>query len=204
MANPSTPTPSPPTSTAARTCAESRRKSEVSSIASTEVVDDYTIKINLTAPDATLLAQLADRAGMMLSPKAAAEAAGADFGLQPGLLRPVQLQGAGRSRTASCWRRFADYWNADAINFDTRDLPADPRHHRASGQPARRRSGHARASGGDRCRLGQGAMTAWRWSRRSRSAIRAITINVGNGERAEQPAGSGCARAPGAVAVDRP
>ena len=39
-------------------------------------------KFTLTQPDATLLAQLADRAGMMISPNAAEET-GADFGLNP-------------------------------------------------------------------------------------------------------------------------
>ena len=65
----------------------SRRKSEVKSIESTEVIDDYTIKFNLSAPDATLLAQFADRSGMMLSPKATDEA-GEAFGLN----RPVWVQ----------------------------------------------------------------------------------------------------------------
>ncbi|MCK5500198.1 MAG: ABC transporter substrate-binding protein, partial [Tritonibacter mobilis] len=65
-----------------KTLDESRRKSELASVTSTEVTGDYEIKLHLAGPDATLMAQLADRAGMMLSPTAAAEA-GADFGLNP-------------------------------------------------------------------------------------------------------------------------
>lgn len=42
----------------------SRRKSEVKSISGWEVVDDTTIKIMLSTPDATLMAQLADRSGI--------------------------------------------------------------------------------------------------------------------------------------------
>jgi len=48
----------------------SRRKAEIDSIMSVEVVDPYTAKFNLKTPFAPLLATLADRSGMMLSPKA--------------------------------------------------------------------------------------------------------------------------------------
>ncbi|HEY9568351.1 MAG TPA: ABC transporter substrate-binding protein, partial [Thalassobaculum sp.] len=63
----------------AKNLPESRRKSEVKSIQSVDVVDPMTVRLNLGAPDATLLATLSDRAGMMVSPKAA-EAAGAGLG----------------------------------------------------------------------------------------------------------------------------
>jgi peptide/nickel transport system substrate-binding protein len=52
---------------------KSVRKGEVASIDSVDVVDAYTIKINLKRPDAALLATLTDRAGMMVSPKTAQE-----------------------------------------------------------------------------------------------------------------------------------
>jgi peptide/nickel transport system substrate-binding protein len=48
--------------------AKSVRKGEVANIASAEVVDSYTLKLNLKQPDASLLATLTDRAGMMISP----------------------------------------------------------------------------------------------------------------------------------------
>ena len=48
---------------------KSVRKNEVASIESVEVLDPYTIKLNLRRPDAALLATLTDRAGMMVSPK---------------------------------------------------------------------------------------------------------------------------------------
>jgi peptide/nickel transport system substrate-binding protein len=48
---------------------KSVRKGEVANIDSVDVVDAYTIKINLKKPDAALLATLTDRAGMMVSPK---------------------------------------------------------------------------------------------------------------------------------------
>src|SRR5437867_7761964 len=52
---------------------KSVRKGEVASIDSVDVVDAYTVKINLRRPDAALLATLTDRAGMMVSPKVAQE-----------------------------------------------------------------------------------------------------------------------------------
>src|SRR4030095_7857964 len=52
---------------------KSVRKGEVASIDSVDVVDAYTIKLNLKRPDAALLATLTDRAGMMVSPKVVQE-----------------------------------------------------------------------------------------------------------------------------------
>ena len=61
---------------------KSPRASEISSISDIQVVDDYTIKAVLKQPYAPFLAALSDRAGMMVSPTAAAKA-GPDFGLNP-------------------------------------------------------------------------------------------------------------------------
>ena len=52
---------------------KSVRKGEVANIDSVDVVDPYTIRINLKRPDAALLATLTDRAGMMVSPKVVQE-----------------------------------------------------------------------------------------------------------------------------------
>jgi peptide/nickel transport system substrate-binding protein len=48
---------------------KSLRKGEVANIDTVDVVDSHTIKVNLKKPDASLLATLTDRAGMMVSPK---------------------------------------------------------------------------------------------------------------------------------------
>src|SRR5262245_37339863 len=48
----------------------SNRQGEISAGKALEVIDDHTIKLVLSAPFAPLLAQLTDRAGMMVSPKA--------------------------------------------------------------------------------------------------------------------------------------
>ena len=95
----------------------SRRKSEVKSIESWEVVDDHTIKLKLTQPDATLIAQFADRSGMMLSPTAF-EKAGEDFGLAPVCAGPFKfVERIQQDRIVL--EKFDDYYRADEINFDT-------------------------------------------------------------------------------------
>src|SRR5438477_2195682 len=49
----------------------SNRKAEISAVTGVEIVDDHTVKLVLSQPFAPLLAALTDRAGMMVSPKAA-------------------------------------------------------------------------------------------------------------------------------------
>ncbi|WP_282026363.1 ABC transporter substrate-binding protein [Limimaricola cinnabarinus] len=100
-----------------QTLGQSQRKTELSSITETEILGPHEIRLHLGGPDATLLAQFADRAGMMLSPKAAAEA-GDDFGLNPVCSGPFKFE----ERVAQdriVLSKFAEYWNADEINFDT-------------------------------------------------------------------------------------
>ena len=100
-----------------QTMEESRRKSEVAPISGTEVLGSHEIRIDLSQPDATLLAQFADRAGMMVSPTAAEEA-GADFGLNPVCSGPFKFE----ERVAQdkiVLSKVAEYWNADEIHFDT-------------------------------------------------------------------------------------
>ena len=65
-----------------RTLPESRRKGELAPVAGVDVVDDLTVRFNLSQAYAPLLGVLSDRAGMMVSPKAA-EAAGARFFANP-------------------------------------------------------------------------------------------------------------------------
>jgi len=65
-----------------KTGATSRRKSDLSSVTSVEVVDDSHVIFHLKAPNATLLATLVDRAGMMLS-MAAVKQGGQNFSLAP-------------------------------------------------------------------------------------------------------------------------
>jgi ABC-type transport system substrate-binding protein len=82
---------------------ESRRKSEVKSIESVAVTGPYQVAFTLTAPDATLLAQFADRAGMMLSPTATAAMPAPTSAPSRSARVPSPLSSAS-SRTGSCWR----------------------------------------------------------------------------------------------------
>ncbi|WP_306005412.1 ABC transporter substrate-binding protein [Aquicoccus porphyridii] len=96
---------------------ESRRKSELSSVTGVEVLGSHVVRLDLTSPDATLMAQLADRAGMMVSPTAATQA-GADFGLNPICSGPYKF----KERVAQdriVLEKFEDYYNADDFHFDT-------------------------------------------------------------------------------------
>jgi peptide/nickel transport system substrate-binding protein len=65
-----------------KTMAGSNRKSELESVAAVEVVDPLTVRLRLKAPFSPLTAQLADRAGMPVSP-AAAQKLGDKFGTAP-------------------------------------------------------------------------------------------------------------------------
>jgi peptide/nickel transport system substrate-binding protein len=92
------------------------RRSEISSVDHVEVVDPMTVRLVLKTPSAPLLAQLTDRAGMIVAPKAA-EAAGKDFGLHPVCSGPFKFQ----ERVAQdriVLDRFPGYWDAGSIHFD--------------------------------------------------------------------------------------
>jgi peptide/nickel transport system substrate-binding protein len=92
------------------------RKPELGSVDKVEVVDPLTIKLILKEPFSPLLAQLTDRAGMMVSPKAA-EAAGDKFGLKPVCAGPFKfVERVQQDRIVV--EKFADYWNKDNVFID--------------------------------------------------------------------------------------
>jgi peptide/nickel transport system substrate-binding protein len=94
----------------------SNRKLEISAVRSVEAVDGDTVRINLAAPFAPLLAQLTDRAGMIVSPKAA-EAAGDKFAAHPVCAGPYKfVERVAQDRIVV--ERFADYWNKDKVHID--------------------------------------------------------------------------------------
>ena len=66
----------------ALTMKTSRRRAEIDVVEAAEVVDPRTVVLRLKQPSVPLIAALTDRAGMMVSPKAA-EAAGERFGQKP-------------------------------------------------------------------------------------------------------------------------
>ena len=94
----------------------SKRKAELSQIDKVEVADPLTIRLLLKAPFSPLLAQLTDRAGMMVSPKAVKEA-GDKFVNKPICAGPYKY--ADRvAQERIVLDRFADYWDKDRIHFD--------------------------------------------------------------------------------------
>ena len=99
-----------------KTLPGSNRRGELAPVASVDVVDAATVRLNLSAPFSPLLAQLADRAGMMVSPKAA-QAAGDKFGAKPICSGPFKfVERIAQDRIV--FERFGQYWNKDAIHFD--------------------------------------------------------------------------------------
>src|SRR6516162_254419 len=98
------------------TMAGSFRKPELAAVDRVEVVDPLTIKIFLKAPFAPLIAQLTDRSGMMVSPKAATDA-GDKFGLHPVCAGPYKfVERVPQDRIVG--EKFADYWNKDNVHID--------------------------------------------------------------------------------------
>src|SRR6201991_1293716 len=92
------------------------RKSELSSVDHVEVVDPLTIKLVLKTPYSPLIAQLTDRAGMMVSPKAAKDEAD-KFGQHPVCAGPYKfVERVPQDRIV--FEKFADYWNKDNVFID--------------------------------------------------------------------------------------
>ena len=92
------------------------RKPELASLDHVDVVDPLTIKLVLKAPFSPLIAQLTDRAGMIVSPKAAREA-GDKFGLHPVCAGPYKfVERVQQDRMV--FEKFADYWNKDNVFID--------------------------------------------------------------------------------------
>ena len=168
------------------TLPESRRKSEINEIVSVDVVDAHTVRFNLSKPSAPLLAQLADRAGMMISPKAA-KAAGAAFATHPVCAGPYKfVERVAQDRIVL--ERFADYWNKAAFHFD-----------RVVYQPIPDGTVRlANLQGGNLDLIERLAPTDVEQARQDRRlkladivglAYLGIDINLGNGPRADTPVG---------------
>jgi peptide/nickel transport system substrate-binding protein len=92
------------------------RKPELATVDHVDVVDPLTIKLVLKTPFSPLIAQLTDRAGMMVSPKAAKEE-GDKFGLHPVCAGPYKfVERVQQDRIV--FEKFADYWNKDNVFID--------------------------------------------------------------------------------------
>ena len=92
------------------------RKSEIAEIQSVEVVNDLTVRFHLSQPLVPLLAALTDRAGMMVSPKAA-KASGDKFGTQPVCAGPYKfVQRVAQGKIVL--EKVADYWDQKSFAID--------------------------------------------------------------------------------------
>jgi peptide/nickel transport system substrate-binding protein len=91
------------------------RRSEIGDVEAVEVVDPRTVRIRLKQPSAAFLSHLTDRAGMVLSPRAA-EAAGRNFGTRPVCAGPFRFaERIAQDRIVV--ERFPEYWDAGRIHL---------------------------------------------------------------------------------------
>ncbi len=92
------------------------RRSEINVMDRVEVVDPLTVRIVLKTASSPFVSQMADRSGMIVSPKAA-EAAGKDFGLKPVCAGPFRfVERVPQDRIVL--ERFPEYWDAGSIKLD--------------------------------------------------------------------------------------
>ena len=99
-----------------KSIAGSSRTAELSSVESVDAVDEYTVRLNLSAPFAPLTSVLADRSGMVMSPTQL-EKLGENFGDDPVCVGPFEFveRKAGESITLE---KSNDYYDADKVNLD--------------------------------------------------------------------------------------
>lgn len=99
-----------------KTMPDSKRKTELAPVSTVEVISPDKVKFNLSDPFVPLLANLSDRAGMMVSPKAASEKAG-EFAAAPVCAGPYQFVER-KSRDLIRLKKYPGYYNAGAIGYD--------------------------------------------------------------------------------------
>lgn len=161
------------------------RRSEINAIDTVEVVDPRTVRIRLKNPSGAFLSQLTDRAGMVVSPKAA-EAAGKEFGNRPICAGPFRMvERVAQDRIVV--EKFADYWNAGAVHLSRITYLPIPD---SSVRIANLQSGAL-----DITEVAPTDLPAVKRNSRLRAVTadslgyQSIVYNVGNGERAKTPFG---------------
>ncbi|MBX9594860.1 MAG: ABC transporter substrate-binding protein [Roseomonas sp.] len=172
--------------TRAATLPSSRRRSEIAEISAIEVTDPRTVVLRLSAPSAPLLAQLADRAGMVMSPTAVL-AAGNDFARAPICSGPFAFA-AQIPQERIDLRRFPGHWNAAEVkveNVSFRPIPD------STVRVLNLRSGTLdlveRVAANDVAPLRRD--TRLRYAEARGFGFTSIIANVGNGARAQNPFG---------------
>jgi len=144
------------------------------------------VRIRLTGPSAPFLSQLTDRSGMIVSPRAA-EAAGRNFGNRPVCAGPFRfVERVAQDRIVV--ERFPEYWNAGAIHINRITYLPIPD---STVRLANLQSGALEMVQ----TIDPDDVPAVRRNTRLRVSIsdelgyQGITINVGNGARAQTPMG---------------
>ncbi|WP_088347111.1 MULTISPECIES: ABC transporter substrate-binding protein [Rhodomicrobium] len=167
----------------ARTLATSLRKSELGSVAKVEAPDPTTVVFTLNAPDAPLLAQLSDRAGMLLSP------ASFDKPVAPNPVCSGPYKFVERVQNDRIvLTRFKDYYDADKYTVDNVTFRIIPD---STVRLANLRSGQLDMIE----RLAPSDIKAAKADPKlnvvsiAGLGYQGITINLGNGERAKTPLG---------------
>jgi peptide/nickel transport system substrate-binding protein len=165
-----------------KTMPGSNRRGELAPLQSVDVVDPMTVRLNLSAPFSPLLAALADRAGMMVSPKAAKEQ-GDKFGAHPVCSGPFKfVDRVAQDRITL--ERYDGYWNKAAVHFDKVTYTPIPD---ATVRLANLKSGQLdfieRVAPSDVEKLA--AEKKFKIARITEIGYQGITINVGKSERAK-------------------
>jgi peptide/nickel transport system substrate-binding protein len=166
-----------------KTLPGSQRRGELSLVSGVDVLDPLTVRISLSAPFAPLLATLSDRAGMMVSPKAA-QAAGEKFGLKPVCSGPFKFtERVPQDRIVL--EKFDGHWNQAAVNFGKVSYTPIPD---ATVRLANLKSGQldfierVASSDMDKIKADKKLKTA----SITELGYQGITINIGKSERAQQ------------------
>ena len=166
-----------------KTMAGSNRRGELAPVSTVDVVDPQTVRINLSAPFSPLLAALTDRAGMMVSPKAA-QAEGDKFGTKPVCSGPFRfVERVAQDRIVL--EKYAGYWNKDQVHFDKIVYTPIPD---ATVRLANLRSGQLdfieRVASSDMEKLKSDKKL--KTARITEIGYQGLTINVGKSEKAQQ------------------
>ncbi len=166
-----------------KTMAGSNRRGELAPVTSVDVVDPMTVRLNLSAPFSPLLAALSDRAGMMVSPKAA-QATGDKFGARPVCSGPFKfVERIAQDRITL--ERYDGYWQKGAVNFQKVTYTPIPD---ATVRLANLKSGQLdfieRVASSDIEKLQQDKKL--KVARITEIGYQGITINVGKSEKAGQ------------------
>jgi peptide/nickel transport system substrate-binding protein len=162
------------------------RRGEINSLQTIEIVDPLTVKLTLREPFAPFVAQLTDRAGMIVSPKAA-EAAGANFGLKPVCAGPFRfVERVAQDRIVV--EKFPEYWDAGRIHLarvEYRPIPDSTV--RLANLQSNALDMIERVEPLDLEQLARARNI--RTTSADELGYQGITINVGNGPRAQTPLG---------------